>query len=154
MHNYRYPDHCYRSWPNAAESIVFWVVVCLPFIVTGDLALLFIFAQILGIYMVDVGSELFSISDFQHRCSLLKHKFPIWYLVAAHLIANIYVIALESGRLYGHVSRGEVFQNACRRFEWHCGKLPHARERFVRREAIKFVGFVLVAALNLNLCLK
>jgi hypothetical protein len=145
----RYPVYCFRSWPNVVETFVLWLALCIPLILTGILSSMVLPVQVLGIFLVDVSLELFHRRDFSHRCSVVQYQHPLSYFVLAHFLANVYVMALECGRLYGHVTRGELYPNFARRFEWHCGKLPHAKERFVQREAIKFAGFVLMSALNL-----
>ena len=88
--------------------------------------------------------------EFRYRRACLHEDqhgrtFPFYYILAAHALANVYVIVLEMGRLYGHLKRCHV-HNLTRRFDWHCGRLPHSERNFRRREACKFLGFLVVLA--------
>lgn len=98
--------------------------------------------------------------DYKHRCSRLEacggdygaedccNRNPLFF-IAAHILANIYVIVLECGRLWGHV----VIRNnpffLCQRFDWHCGRLAKALGNFRQREAYQFGLFLsIVVALS------
>ena len=54
----------------------------------------------------------------------------------------MYVVVLECGRIWGHLSRKNLWHGFCHRFDWHCGRLVHARRNFRRREAYKFALFI------------
>lgn len=95
-------------------------------------------------------------SEYQHRCLLLQKckeyndaDRSMWrrstaFYTVAHMLANLYVVVLESGRLWGHCTRLEPWYGFCQRFDWHCGRLPNARANFRRREACKFLLFVVI----------
>ena len=131
----------YKSFPNFIET---WFLMAVPFYFVASHPIN-IFFTTLCMFLIDVAVDMcwhFG-KDFQHRMSLLEQDVSILFAVAAHLIANIYVIVLEFGRLYGHVKRGHVF-NIGKRFDWHCGQLENSKKHFVRREKVKFILFMVV----------
>jgi len=137
----RFPEHRYWSFPNLSE---FLFVLLLMAMVGGCLekALLWIPSFVLVDLIVDFSNW----DEYKHRCSLLEHdRHPLFY-VSAHILANIYVIILECGRLWGHLKRLNL-SCVCHRFDWHCGRLPMAPSNFRKREALKFAGFCIVLAL-------
>jgi glycosyltransferase involved in cell wall biosynthesis len=136
----RFPEHCYRSWPNAVESLTFLV----PFqVATGSGPALLLMTFLLFL-LTDVAVDMCDGPKYQNRCSLLKHERKRWFYPMAHLLANTYVLILETGRLWGHLKRFEI-QNLTRRFDWHCGRLESSRRNFQRCERNKFVCFCSVA---------
>ncbi len=136
----RFPEHCYYSWPNAVECMLFLV----PMLIACKVGTGFILTMSLLFLAADVGVEMSDLSNFRHRCALLHFERPLWFYVAAHVLANIYVFVLESGRLWGHLKRLEL-QNLTRRFDWHCGRLENSSQSFIRREFHKFVLFSSIA---------
>jgi hypothetical protein len=74
-----------------------------------------------------------SMARKQNRRSRL---FYFW----SRVLANLYVVVLEFGRLYGHILRKD-FWMICKRFDWHCGRLTNAPRNFRKREAYKFALF-------------
>lgn len=148
----RYSEHCYSSFPNLAEFSLAVFLIGSPVYVGGALSPLFFPFLLFGLFFVDVTVDLFQKNGFEHRCSLLECPFSLSYRILAHCLANCYVIVLESGRLYGHWKRGELFRNACRRFDWHCGCLSNAKVNFTDRERRKFAGFCIVTAVVFYSC--
>jgi hypothetical protein len=112
-------------------------VVDISFILT--MALLFLAA--------DVAVEMSDLSNLRNRCALVHFKRLAWFFLAVHVLANIYVLILESGRLWGHLKRGE-FQHLTRQFDWHCGRLRNSAGNFVRHEFIKFVLFSSIVVIS------
>lgn len=98
--------------------------------------------------LADVVVDMTMIGEFSHRCKLLEHEHSTVFLVASHILANAYVLVLETGRLYGHLKRGHL-GSVCRRFDWHCGRLANSCEVFQRREFYKFLGFAAVGFASL-----
>jgi hypothetical protein len=140
-----FPEHCYYSWPNAVELMLFLVS---GLIVTGRVVdISFILTMALLFLAADVAVEMSDLSNLRNRCALVHFKRPAWFFLAAHVLANIYVLILESGRLWGHLKRGE-FQHLTRRFDWHCGRLRNSAGNFVRHEFIKFVLFSSIVVIS------
>jgi glycosyltransferase involved in cell wall biosynthesis len=149
----RFPELCYWSYPNAAESLLVMSPILFIWFVfrpwkIAEVIILFLLAD----FLVDYADR----SEFQHRCRQVdgppdrtvthhpnKRRSPLFY-VAAHVLANFYVVILECGRLYGHVGRNELMRNIFWRFDWHCGALPRAPHNFRRREAYKFGLFTVI----------
>lgn len=139
----RYQQHTYVSWPNIVEFFfLLFVPVWFASWCSGHASIACIPMELLFLLLADVFVETSNKHEYIHRCRLLEHKYPPHFYFIAHLIANVYVAILECGRLFGHYTRGESFQNITRRFDWHCGRLPHAKENFTRREQKKFYCFV------------
>jgi glycosyltransferase involved in cell wall biosynthesis len=140
----RFPDHCYRSWPNLVET----VLLVLPFyIVSFDLSISTFYhciGLLLCLVMVDTIVDMANAKHFRHRRTVLEYERPILFCIAAHLMANIFVVILETGRLYGHARRLEIVSNFAKRFDWHCGRLSQSRTNFRRTEWHKFVLFTAV----------
>jgi hypothetical protein len=132
----RFPEHCYRSWPNAVETLVFLV----PIQVASGTGFTLILVTVLLFLLADVAVDMADGPNYRNRCSLLKYERGYWFYAAAHLLANAYVIILETGRLWGHLKRGEI-QNLIRRFDWHCGRLENSRRNFQCHERDKFFCF-------------
>jgi len=141
----RYPELVYSSWPNAVET---YILVLSLQIVTGT-SMFNVLITPLFILLADVAVEVSNGPEYRHRCLLLDHEHTPLFLLASHVLANLYVIVLETGRLYGHWKRG-AFGSLSRRFDWHCGRLPKAPANFRRRELIKFVLFVIIGWISLT----
>lgn len=65
------------------------------------------------------------------------------YILQAHILANLYIILLEFGQLWGHLKRGR-FLYIGKRFDWHIGRLPNYRQTFLVMEVKKLSGFIVV----------
>jgi GT2 family glycosyltransferase len=154
----RFPEHCYLSYPNVTEFLLVFFLITLSLFaldwVTFPLAVVPL--EILLVFTVDFVCDLSDIESFKHRCTLLlseetksNDKYSLLYCIGAHFLANMYIIILECGRLYGHILRRDFFTNFTRRFDWHCQRLPNAKENFAQKELVKFQLFVLVTVLNL-----
>ena len=141
----RFPEYRYWSFPNLPE----FILLCFPWILChfgmANAAFLLV-CLIVADFLVDV----FHLREFQHRCwvvrdtqsseeSSSRYKRSLGFYLVAHFLANLYVLALESGRLWGHFRRREFW--LFRRFDWHIGQLPHAPPNFRLRECIKFLLF-------------
>ncbi|KAL3925483.1 MAG: hypothetical protein SGILL_000375 [Bacillariaceae sp.] len=154
----RFPQHCYWSFPNVPETLLLLLPVLL--LTNGPLAcvrvvLLFLVAD----FVVDASNR----KEYVHRCKLLQQKgngrdledvearSPLFH-VLAHILANLYVVFLECGRLRGHIGRGlvDIQHGIFRRFDWHIGRLPDAPANFRKREARKFALFVIIVACELH----
>lgn len=142
----RFPEHVYQSYPNYVETSF---LLGIPLMLTSpSQCLVFLSTMFVADLVVDIlwnGGQEFRyrrecLHEDRHRC-----RFPFYYILAAHALANVYVIVLEIGRLYGHLKRGHI-HNLTRRFDWHCGRLRHSERNFRRREACKFLGFLAVLA--------
>ena len=122
----------YLSYPNFIET---WFVLALPlsFLAASNQLLHLIFAT-LAMFASDVIVDMSwnSGGDFTHRLSLLEQQeVSTPFVVFAHFLANLYVVVLECGRLYGHLKRHNILRNISRRFDWHCGKLEHSKRQFI-----------------------
>ena len=114
---------------------------------------------VLGIVLSDLLVDLSHRGEYEHRCRLLEpmqgivkknkglsmlgyQRSRMFYLLS-HCLANLYVIGLEFGRLWGHiVVRKDPFRGFCHRFDWHCGRLEKAPHNFRKREGWKFGIFL------------
>lgn len=152
----RFPEYRYWSFPNFPETLLVLSMIALW---SGTTTVGWYCCWIVLFLVIDFVVDLGNQSEFEHRCQLLERgvtqqaqqqenwkRHPAFYVIA-HALANLYVVLLECGRLYGHIVRGRVASvGFCRRFDWHCGNLPNARRNFRRREACKFLLFVLAMA--------
>lgn len=144
----RFPEHRYWSFPNLSETIL----VLLPMTVAAGWVQRMLFLWIPSFVLVDVIVDCSNRNEYQHRCGLLKYgRHPLFYFLS-HILANIYVIVLECGRLWGHLKRRNL-SCVCHRFDWHCGRLPNAPHDFRKREALKFLGFCLAILVLENVAL-
>ncbi len=136
----RFPERCYWSFPNVPEMTL--LVAPLGIWNPG----FFLFKLFLTFLAADLFVDII-VGDFKHRCDQLHtgtnsavRRSTLFYLTS-HMLANIYIVVLEYGRLWGHLSRCDLVHGFCRRFDWHCGRLPMAPHDFRRREALKFLLF-------------
>jgi glycosyltransferase involved in cell wall biosynthesis len=139
----RFPYHCYRSWPNAVETAMLVIVPWFLYFGFSASAFVSFLKLLLYLVMADCIVDMCHLDRFWHKCQLLEYPRPFWFCILAHILANMYVVILEGGRLYSHARRFQIF-NLCLRFDWHCGRLPNSRTNFRRTELMKFVGFVAV----------
>lgn len=143
----RFPQHCYWSWPNLPETIVISLPICLWAKFGMWEYTKFILHSLLVDFIVD-----FISGDYSHRINVVQgmgkdrvaKKRSCWFYFFAHVIANLYVIVLECGRLRGHFGRFDLVYGMFRRFDWHIGRLVDAPDNFRKREAQKFFLFVAV----------
>lgn len=140
-----FPYMTYYSYPNIVEFGLA-VVCCALFF--GAFKNGFILMLLCAV--IDIMCDIFHDESFQQRSSLLEFQRSLEFRVRAHILANSYVWILEMGRLWGHLTRAEIW-NATRRFDWHCGCLRDAPKNFRRLERKKFVGFVSAAVLVASL---
>ena len=95
--------------------------------------------------------DVFNLKEFQNRRKQLSPFQKSFMICAiAQIIANLYIICLESGRIVGHISRFH-FKNIFRRFDWHCGMFPRGAYLFRRNELYKFMLFTLILQIYLLL---
>ena len=133
----RFPDKTYYSAPNAVEFFVMHLAVSLW--MGWTLSPL----MVLYIWVADTVVDLLDVDGFRHRCRLLKHQFPLHYLLCAQFVANAFVNVLEAGRLFGHCKRRSF--GFGKRFDWHCGNLEHHKFNVRRKEVTKFALFLGIA---------
>jgi glycosyltransferase involved in cell wall biosynthesis len=137
----RFPSHCYRSWPNVVE-LAFLILA--PWVLCMGIGRLHQYLLMTLCFAgVDCIVDLLNVGQFRHRCSLLQYRRPIWFLILSHILANIYVMVLETGRLKGHLKRKQL-SNIGKRFDWHCRRLNNSWTDFRRIEAHKFILFLSV----------
>ncbi|CAJ1950826.1 unnamed protein product [Cylindrotheca closterium] len=137
----RFPKYTYWSFPNLSETLFAFI----PMALLAGCPEKVIFWIPLFV-LVDVIVDCSNRDEYMHRCSLLKHeRHPLFYFLA-HILANIYVVVLECGRLWGHLKRWNL-TCVCHRFDWHCGRLPNAPCNFRKREKLKFTGFCIMMVL-------
>lgn len=137
---HRFPQHVYWSFPNVSEMVV--LLSPLPLVI-GLLGYLTVIATLIAIdILVDASFP----QDYNDRCQLLvaspqgvKTARNCRFCFCAYILAKLYIVVLEFGRLYGHMKRNCVLSGIFRRFDWHCGRLISARANFRKREACKFV---------------
>lgn len=135
----RFPSLVYQSYPNAAEILLIFI---LPMALFGSWSASLLALLTILIISCDIAIDIADRKEYHHRCEVLEYAFPLWYYLSAHILANLYVIGLEIGRLWGHLSRGQ-FLNVTKRFDWHCGQLPASQDKFRQKELWKFSFFVL-----------
>jgi glycosyltransferase involved in cell wall biosynthesis len=135
----RFPSLVYQSYPNAAKTLL---ILILPISLCTSWPASWLALLVLLVIWCDVAIDISDRKDYHHRCEVLEFAFPLEYYLRAHILANLYVIGLEIGRLWGHVSRGQ-FYYVTKRFDWHCGKIPASPDKFRRKELWKFTFFVL-----------
>lgn len=137
----RFPEYRYWSFPDMSETLFLLIPMA---VLSGCPEKLLVWIP--AFVLVDVTVDCSNKDEFRHRCSLLKHERSQRFYLASHILANIYVIILESGRLWGHIKRINL-SCVCHRFDWHCGRLPNAPRNFRMREALKFAGFTILVGL-------
>jgi glycosyltransferase involved in cell wall biosynthesis len=142
----RYPEHRYMSWPNLVETLAAFSL-CWPLLFRVHMLwVVALFGEAVLLFVADTLVEVSNREECRHKRLLLEHDFSTPYYACAHVLANLFVSVLELGRFVGHVRRGEILRNACRRFDWHCGCLANARRNFRRKEGIKFAVFLVASA--------
>jgi glycosyltransferase involved in cell wall biosynthesis len=143
----RFPEHCFRSWPNASETMVLGSVLFLllsPLCDQSWLCSAWRWALFcLSVCAVDIAIDTCDIQGFQHRSKLLEGSYPLSFRILSNFLGNAYVIILECGRLWGHVKHG-AWRSIGLRFDWHCGRIECHRSNFRDKELLKFSGFVAV----------
>ena len=143
----KFPEYCYWSFPNLPETLVASLPVCLWAQIGPLHYLVFILRSIAADFIVD-----FIFGNYRHRISIVqgigKDKVATrrshFFYFFAHILANLYIIGLECGRLRGHVGRLDVSHGVCRRFDWHIGRLENAPKNFRSMEAKKFALFIAI----------
>jgi glycosyltransferase involved in cell wall biosynthesis len=146
----RFPKYCYWSWPNVPEMLFLLSPLSLWL---GPWKFLRLVPAFLA---ADLVVDMSNRTDYRHRCHQLKKGGPeleersALFCFAAHCLGNLYVVALECGRLWGHMARKNVRGGLCHRFDWHCGRLQNAPANFRKREAYKFGLFVGILAFEIG----
>jgi len=153
----RFPKFCYWSFPNLPELVLVLSPLTLwigPWKLLGLVPRLFA-----ADFMVDFSDR----AEYKHRCLQVQgtqgdtnksvdskslERSCVFYF-SAHVLANMYVVVLECGRIWGHIARLDIWHGLFRRFDWHCGRLPNAPRNFRKREACKFGLFVAISAFEL-----
>lgn len=144
----RFPEYCYWSFPNVPEMLLFVLPLSLWM---GPWRF---FKLILYFLAVDLAVDRWDPEERRHRRLLLEandngkpsvERSLIFYFFA-HVLANLYVVVLECGRLRGHIGRMDFAHGMLRRFDWHIGRLTNAPGNFRKRESYKFACFVLILA--------
>ena len=143
----RFPQHCYWSFPNLPETILLTLSACL-FVKIGLLDFLrFIIHSFVADFLVDL-----IFGDYKHRIRVVHgldkdqaatKRSHLFYL-AAHVLAHLFVVGLECGRLRGHIGLLDIQYGVFRRFDWHIGRLDDAPRNFRKREAQKFCLFAAI----------
>jgi glycosyltransferase involved in cell wall biosynthesis len=139
----RFPQQCYWSFPNLPETLLIALPFC-PWIGIWRYLKLMMYSLIAD-FAVDFSNP----ADYNHRCDVVQGigndrivaKRSRLFYFAAHILANLYVVVLECGRLRGHIGRLDFFHGIFRRFDWHIGRLPNAPTNFRNKEACKFALF-------------
>lgn len=137
----RFPKYRYWSFPNVPETFLVLAPLALVAGIPGKLVtwmIIFLSSD----FLVDF----FNRSEYKHRCDLLGDKRCCMFYFTAHILANIYVVILECGRLYGHLTRFNL-SGLFHRFDWHCARLERAPLNFRKREALKFLIFCVLVLL-------
>lgn len=143
----RFPQHCYWSFPNLPETIIISLPVCLLTQIGFWDYFQFIMHCFVADFLVDI-----IFGDYNHRISVVQgigkdqvamKRSHLFYFIA-HILANLYVVGLECGRLRGHIGRLDAQYGVFRRFDWHIGRLVDAPTSFRKREAQKFFLFVAI----------
>lgn len=144
----RFPEHTYWSFPNLPETMLITLPLCWLWTQMNYWQYFqFVFLSITADFVVD-----FLCGDYQHRISVvqgigkdrLTEKRGNLFYFFAHILANLFILVLESGRLRGHFMRRNFAQGPFRRFDWHICRLPNASNNFRTREARKFCVFVAI----------
>lgn len=149
-----YPQHCYRSWPNGLEMMLFmmlvwggcWISGLCNLIIAGTFLLL----SLSVIFLVDVIMELFMImiEDASYESPLQGFE-----RLSSGLVGVITYRFL--GADWGHVvypllSRCSL-HHFCLRYDWWCGLYPEEVKKNLIRERRRFV--IMIAALVVLLLL-
>jgi len=134
----RFPTLVYHSYPNAAETLL---IIVLPMAIIFSWSYLILALVTILVVACDVTMDVADWKEFQNRCEVLEYRYHPWFYLRAHVLANLMVIVLEVGRLWGHLSRGQ-FVNVAKRFDWHCDRLPAIPRNFCRKELLKFASFI------------
>lgn len=160
-----YPQHCYRSWPNGMEIIVFlmllhigwWLLAQWPWLHDGYMfvdavgvcpspwamsvkVLMSLLSTVSMIVALDVTMELISI--FSERASYFP-EIQGWDRLWCGLVGT--VLYRIGGADVGHVLipmlRGS-WRHICLRFDWWCGLYPDEPKQVQSREFGRFLVFV------------
>ena len=145
----RFPEHTYWSFPNLPETIL---------LITLPLCYLWMqmdYWQYFQFVLLSTAADFavdFVCDDYQHRISVVQgmgkdrvtEKRGHLFYFFAHILANLFILGLECGRLRGHITRRNFSHGPFRRFDWHIGRLPNAPTNFRQREARKFCFFVAI----------
>jgi len=144
----RFPELTYCSFPNFPET---WCFFTIPLTMANGKFIPSLFISTVLMFLSDffVDAIWNRGAEFSNRCQLLYPKidenntyFSPAFILGAHLLANLYIIILEIGRLYGHIIHRREFLHVMHRFDWHCGLLPKSIINFRLREGCKFVLFI------------
>lgn len=144
----RFPEHTYWSFPNLPETILITLPLCCLWLEMNYWQYFqFILFSIAADFVVDLVCD-----DYQHRISMVQgigkdrvtEKRSNLFYFFAHILANLFILGLECGRLRGHIVRCNFAHGPFRRFDWHIGRLPNAPNIFRKREARKFCFFVAI----------
>lgn len=146
----RFPEHTYWSFPNLPETILVTLPLCWMQMNYWQY-FQFVILSVAADFVVDLVC-----GDYQHRISVvqgfgkdrLTEKRGYLFYFSAHILANWFILVLESGRLRGHAMRCNIARGPFRRFDWHIGRLPDAPNKFRKREAYKFCLFVAILLLS------
>mmetsp|Transcript_22222 Transcript_22222/g.44688 ORF Transcript_22222/g.44688 Transcript_22222/m.44688 type:complete len:897 (+) Transcript_22222:1143-3833(+) len=141
-----FPEHTYWSFPNLPETILFTLPLCC-LQMNYRQYFQFVSFSIAADFVVDLVCD-----DYQHRIAVVqgigkdrvKEKRGHLFYFFAHVLANLFILGLEFGRLRGHIVRCNFAHGPFRRFDWHIGRLPNAPNNFRKREAHKFCFFVAI----------
>jgi len=142
----RFPEHTYWSFPNLPEMILITFPLCFIWMACWQY-FQFIFFSISADFFVDLVCD-----DYQHRIAMVQgigkdrvtEKRGNLFYFFAHILANLFILVLECGRLRGHIVRCNFTRGPFRRFDWHIGRLTNAPSNFRKREAHKFCFFVAI----------
>jgi hypothetical protein len=152
----RFPKYRYWSFPNLPELVL---LLCPLSLWIGPWNLLKLFPCFLAAdFVVDFSNR----AEYKHRCLQLQGQGDIksadshllersrLFYFSAHVLANMYVVVLECGRLWGHIARMDPWNGIFQRFDWHCGRLANAPRNFRKREMYKFGLFVAILVYELS----
>lgn len=157
-----YPEHCYYSFPNGLEMMLFatvcHIVVGFLYMTFGELSSLVFWLKswiifILITFSFDVLLELWSIQKEAKTYLPDVQGFDrLWCGLVGIILYRI------CGADIGHVlmplyNRGSL-KHICKRFDWWCGLYPEKKESIRQRERVRFLVFSAVWIIVISVLYK
>lgn len=150
----RFPSLSYRAFFNFVECMAFALpVAVVAFLLSASV----VFAAATATFFLAPVAEwirrLLALDSLAYRCQVSGVPFQIASLgriVVVAALSVFYESAVESGRLIGHIRRGQ-WHNIGRRFDWHVGRLPDFYVQTLQQEATTLTILVALVAVAMYL---
>ena len=154
-----YPEYTYRSPPDSAEFFVLTATGLITwhswFHNADSTGYPTLFVKIVGgivlVFLRVLSVEvLFDMYEHLYLCREQEPHARGWLRFAASLESTLIRSWSRCGRLLGHLRRGRLHNNVCKRFDWFCGQTAGVVEREQWNAWWRFAVFAAVTALALG----